>query len=143
MAHVIFIECGWGADGHGQDATKAATRACRNAIEFNSFPAARALIPGGYDAMRLHVKVGVPRHDAVDVAAVKAVFPYGRVVVELVDGGLTCGSGVAIPALGDADDAMLIAVAAVTVGWGDPEDEEEKKGGEATRAVPHHSGYCE
>lgn len=122
MQHVIFIECGFGCDGHGQDSTKAATRACRNAIEFNSFPSARAVIPGGYDNMRLHVKVGVPRPETVDVKALASVFPYGRVLPEIVDGGLAVGSGVSIPALGDDAGAdMTIAVAAVTVGYGEPE----------------------
>ena len=39
---------------------KAATRACRNAIEFNSLPAMGKLIPGGYAGMRLHIKIGTP-----------------------------------------------------------------------------------
>jgi len=38
-------------------------------------------------------------------------------VLQLVDGGLCCNSGVAIPELGDKNDDMLIAVAAVTVGY--------------------------
>lgn len=40
---------------------KAAVRACRNAIEFNSLPAVRKVVPGGYDNLRLHVKLGSPR----------------------------------------------------------------------------------
>jgi uncharacterized protein (TIGR02058 family) len=32
MEHVLFVEVGFGSDQHGQDATKAAVRACRNAI---------------------------------------------------------------------------------------------------------------
>ena len=31
---VLFVEMGWGADQHGQNATKACVRAARNAIEF-------------------------------------------------------------------------------------------------------------
>ena len=42
-------------------AQKAAVRACRNAIEFNSLPAVRKVVPGGYDNLRLHVKLGSPR----------------------------------------------------------------------------------
>lgn len=135
MAHVIFIECGFGCDGHGQDSTKAAVRACRNSIEFNSFPSAQALIPGGYDAMRLHVKVGVPAPETVDVAALKNVFPYGTPTVEVVAGGLSVGSGVEIATLGDRGDAMVIAVAAVTVGYGEP-----GKGG-CEEGAPRHTGY--
>ena len=33
---VLFIEMGWGADQHGQNATKACVRAARNAIEFST-----------------------------------------------------------------------------------------------------------
>ena len=33
---VLFIEMGWGADQHGQNATKACVRAARNAIESNT-----------------------------------------------------------------------------------------------------------
>ena len=33
---VLFIEMGWGADQHGQNATKACVRAARNAIEFTA-----------------------------------------------------------------------------------------------------------
>lgn len=32
MKEVLFVEVGFGSDQHGQDATKAAVRACRNAI---------------------------------------------------------------------------------------------------------------
>ena len=39
---VLFVEMGWGADQHGQNATKACVRAARNAIEFNSIPSIRA-----------------------------------------------------------------------------------------------------
>ena len=39
---VLFVEIGWGADQHGQNATKACVRAARNAIEFNSIPSIRA-----------------------------------------------------------------------------------------------------
>ena len=42
---IFFIEVGFGNDSHGQSATKAAVRACRNAIEFNSIPSIKRLIP--------------------------------------------------------------------------------------------------
>lgn len=102
-------------------------------------------MPGGYGSVKVHVKLGVPlpdkridedaikqarcagwqhrvcadaRADAVRAARHGAqVFPYGRVEkVEVVQGGLACCSGVMIPAMGDAEDAMLVVVAAVTVG---------------------------
>ena len=43
--NIFFIEMGFGNDSHGQSSTKAAVRACRNAIEFNSIPSIKRLIP--------------------------------------------------------------------------------------------------
>ncbi len=65
--------------------------------------------------MRAHRVVltcfGVPVTRAVQC------FPYGSVTaVEVQHGGLACCSGVMIPGMGDAEDAMVVAVAAVTVG---------------------------
>lgn len=119
MDTVLFVECGMGADQHGQQPTKACVRACRNAIEFNSLPSMRQLIPGGYAAMKLHVNIGVPSAyvAAVDVEQVSRVFPYGDVHVHLAPGGLLADSGVVLEAMGDSTSDMIIAVACVTVGY--------------------------
>jgi uncharacterized protein (TIGR02058 family) len=121
MSKVLFVEVGMGADQHGQDATKAAVRACRNAIEFNSIPSIREIVPGGYDAMKLHIQLGVPKSmvGKVDLQKVKAVFPYGNIVepVDVGVGGLLAKSGIAIPEMGDTNDYFVIAVASITVGY--------------------------
>ena len=57
-------------------------RACRNAIEFNSIPSLRRLIPNGYDGLKLYVKIGVPNASSVDVEACRKVFPYGQATFE-------------------------------------------------------------
>jgi hypothetical protein len=54
MGQVALVELGSGCC-HGADATKAAIRACNDAIEWNSVKV-RTIIPGGYDAMKLHVQ---------------------------------------------------------------------------------------
>ena len=59
--NVLFVECGFGNDSHGQSSTKAAVRACRNAIEFNSIPSIKRLVPGGYDALKLDVILAIPK----------------------------------------------------------------------------------
>lgn len=120
MERVLFIECGFGNDQHGQNPTKACVRACRNAIEFNSIPSIAQLVPGGYDNMRLRIQLGVPEeyHAQVDLDAVAAVFPYGRLLpIELVHGGMRASSGIALEAMGDKDDSMILAIAVVTVGY--------------------------
>ncbi|DBA70334.1 TPA: hypothetical protein ACH3X2_011756 [Trebouxia sp. C0005] len=116
LKQILFVESGFGCDQHGQNAT-AVVRACRNAIEFNSIPSVERLVPGGRNGLKLKIKIGTPFPDTVDLQEVKKVFPYGQTFFELVDGGLCCNSGVAIPELGDKNDDMLIAVAAVTVGF--------------------------
>ena len=73
MSRVLFVQVGMGIDQHGQDATKAAVRAVRNAIERNSIPCIKSVVPGGsYDAVKVHVKLGVPFPDQrIDAAAIE------------------------------------------------------------------------
>eukprot|EP00897_Mesotaenium_endlicherianum_P005318 jgi/Mesen1/4814/ME000243S03993 len=119
---VLFVEMGVGYDQHGQDITAAATRACRDAIASNSIPAFRAgAIPGvSWQQMKLKVVLGVPQRvqRELDLAKVRAVFPYGDIVgVSVVDGGLICSSGVALEAMGDKNDDCYVVNAAVYVGY--------------------------
>jgi uncharacterized protein (TIGR02058 family) len=120
METVLFIELGFGNDQHGQNPTKAAVRACRNAIEFNSIPSIAKIVPGGYEGMRLRLQLAVPTeyHGAIDLAQVQAVFPYGHLdPIELVAGGMKASSGIALEAMGDRDDSMIIVIAHVSVGY--------------------------
>jgi len=82
MDKVLFVESGMGCDQHGDreggGATKAAVRACRNAIEFNSIPCIQELVPGGRPNMKIKIRLGVPAEAGeVDLGAVCAVFPVG------------------------------------------------------------------
>ena len=119
MQQVLFVECGFGCDQHGQNATKAVVRACRSAIEFNSIPSIGKIVPGGYDNMKLHLQIGVPGPASeIDLEAIAAVFPYGQILpIQIEHGGLLAHSGIALPAMGDTNDDMIIAVACVTVGY--------------------------
>ena len=115
----LFIEMGFGNDSHGQNVTKAAVRACRNAIEFNSIPSIAKIVPGGYDKMKLTVDLAIPpkyKH-ALDEEACKKVFPYGAVTIRVQDGGGVFPSGIAIDALGDKNEDMVVAIASVSVGY--------------------------
>ena len=73
MKQVMFVELGMGADLHGQDVTKAAVRAVRNAIERNSMPGMRGLVGGDTSKMQVRVHLAVPadaeklNQDAIDV----------------------------------------------------------------------------
>jgi uncharacterized protein (TIGR02058 family) len=116
---VLFVECGWGNDSHGQNVTKAAVRACRNAIEFNSIPSIQQLVPNGYDGLKLDVILAVPSkyRPQLELTQVAQVFPYGSVRFQLQDGGMIAPSGIAIQRLGDINQDMVIVCAAVTVGY--------------------------
>lgn len=103
----------------GQSATKAAVRACRNAIEFNSIPSISRLVPNGYDALKLDVVLAVPAQyrNSLDLSRVQEVFPYGSIRFQIQDGGMVAPSGIAIERLGDTNEDMVVVCAAVTVGY--------------------------
>jgi uncharacterized protein (TIGR02058 family) len=116
---VLFVECGFGNDSHGQNTTKAAIRACRNAIEFNSIPSVQRLVPNGYDGLKLDVLLAVPPkyQDSLDLNKVQEVFPYGSIRFRIQDGGMIAPSGIAIERLGDKNEDMIVVCASVTVGY--------------------------
>lgn len=136
--NLFFVQMGFGVDQHGesQNATKAAVRAVRNAIEFNSIPGVISHLPGGRKNMLIHVKLGVPRllpslsscitseeketlrH--VDVWEVAKVFPYGKLLpIEMEVGGLSFPTGRVVEELGDEDDVAVCVAACVTLGYAD------------------------
>lgn len=120
FSRVLFVETGVGCDQHGQNVTKAAVRAARQAIEFNSIPCIAEIVPGGYDNMLLRIDVAAPAsyHDALDLEQIKKVFPYGNVIgVRIQNGGAIFKSGIAIEAMGDTSEDMVIVNVGVTVGY--------------------------
>ncbi len=123
LSNLLFVQMGFGVDQHGDsDATKAAIRAVRNAIEFNSIPGVIEAIPGGRKEMLIHVKLGVPplHQDPmpVDPLQVAKVFPYGRLLpLDVVVGGLSFSTGRLVPELGDSDDMAVCVAACVSIGY--------------------------
>jgi len=83
----LAIEMGMGVDLHGQDYTKAAIRALKDALWHNSLSIAPAL---GYprESMLVEVEIGVAKPQAVDCEEVAKVLPYGTAVVTATQGGL-------------------------------------------------------
>jgi uncharacterized protein (TIGR02058 family) len=110
-----FYEMGMGVDLFGEDQTKAARRAVREAIGRTSLPGLRHLIPSGErEDMHVAVTVAVPRPEEVDDLAVASEFPYGNVDVSAVAGGMRAPNG---SGEGQGRDHLIIAVALVAVGW--------------------------
>ena len=83
----MVLQIGMGTDIRGTDYTKAAVRALRDALWHNSLSVADAA-GQPVDAMRVEVKIGVPKPDLVDKDAVLAVLPHGTGTVDVVEGGL-------------------------------------------------------
>lgn len=100
-------EFGMGVDLRGQDYTKAAIRAVKDALYRNSLTVAPAL---GKDPSEMIVKcvVGVAKPDMVDTAEVAQIFPYGDIEVTAEIGGLDQGKS-------DTGGVTTIAVAAIQV----------------------------
>ena len=83
----VALEMGMGTDLRGEDMTKAACRAVKDALQRNSLTMAHALdFPPS--AMIIELTVGVPKPDEVDLKDVCAVCPYGDVSAKAVEGGL-------------------------------------------------------
>ena len=121
---VIFIETGCGTDQHGQDVTKAAVRACKDAISWNSIPSLERLVPGGNEGVKLRLQLAVPfsadKPPALDMDQIRACFAYGALQepIEIMHGGARFSSMCSVPSLGDTGDASwVVAVACVTVGY--------------------------
>lgn len=87
MKRQVAIEIGMGTDLRGEDSTKAAVRAVREALHRNGLTVAPAL---GFprEKMLVDIRVGAPNPETVDLEAVAAEAPYGVVTVEAVEGGL-------------------------------------------------------
>ncbi len=130
MTNLLFVQTGFGVDQHGDrgrdGATKAAVRAVRNAIEFNSIPGMIEAVPGGRKEMLIHVKLGVPpKNEAsllepmdIDLSHVAKVFPYGRLMpIQVVVGGLLFPTGRIVHELGDKDDVAICVAASVSIGY--------------------------
>ena len=112
----FIVEFGMGTDFHGQDVTKAAKKAVKDAVS-------RSCLCGLEDVLgltdfkrqvRILATVAVSRPEEVDCAAVAEALPVGTVEVKAVKGGLVV-DGLCIAAFGDCDKSIEAAIAAVEV----------------------------
>ncbi len=113
-----IVEFGMGTDFHGQDVTKAAKKAVKDAVS-------RSCLCGLEDVLgiaeadfkrRVFIKctVAVSRPEEVDAAAVAQMLPVGTVEVTAVPGGLVV-DGLCIRDFGDCDKSIEAAIAALEV----------------------------
>jgi uncharacterized protein (TIGR02058 family) len=83
----IILEMGTGNDLHGGDYTKAAKRAVQDALHHSSLVLFRSLEIDP-DGMEIELTLAAQEPDKVDVDAVAATLPYGKVMAKAVKGGL-------------------------------------------------------
>lgn len=83
----LLVEFGMGTSLRRGDYTQAAKRAVQDALWHNSINLAELF---GFDKvdMRITLDVGVQKPEEVDARALRAVFPYGQVTVNVNHGGL-------------------------------------------------------
>jgi uncharacterized protein (TIGR02058 family) len=102
----MVLQIGMGTDIRGNEPTKAAVRALRDALWHNSLTITHAL-GVDVDSMRVKVTIGVPDPGRVDKEAVLAVLPHGTGEVTVVAGGLSIpnerGDGVTLIAQAAAE----------------------------------------
>lgn len=110
----FVIEFGTGADLHGEDVTKAAQKAVKDAVS-HSCLCGLVDILGMTDPnkMEIEARVGCPYPERVNREEVVKAIPFGTVHLEVVPGGLTA-PGLKLPLLAETD-TIVIAVAALTV----------------------------
>lgn len=104
----VLTEFGQGSSLRRQDYTEAACRAVRDALWHHSINMAE-LFGREKAEMVIDVEVGVGQPEMVDTGAVAAVFPYGKVTVTAVSGGLDVPRAVGNP--------TVMAVAAISVSF--------------------------
>ncbi|SFM45315.1 Lin0512 family protein [Shimia aestuarii] len=83
----LLTEFGMGTSLRRQDYTEAAVRGVRDALWHNSINLAE-LFGKEKNKMQITVDVAVQQPDAVDVAQVAEIFPFGEVSVVVSPGGL-------------------------------------------------------
>ena len=111
----FIIEMGTGVEQHGQDITRAATKAVKDAISRVSLVGLLEMVTlEDLNEIFVEVLIACPRPKEVDADEVLQTLPFGQKKIKVVEGGMIV-HGHQLPALEDRSDEIIIANAAVTV----------------------------
>jgi uncharacterized protein (TIGR02058 family) len=111
----FIIEMGTGVEQHGQDVTRAATKAVKDAIgRVNLVGLLEMVSLEDLDDMLVEVLVACPRPGEVNTGEVLQALPFGQKDIRVVEGGMLV-HGHELRELEDKSDEIIIANAAVTV----------------------------
>lgn len=111
----FIIEIGTGVEQHGQDITRAATKAVKDAIGRVSLVGLLEMVAlEDLNEMLVEVLIACPRPEEVETGEVLQALPFGQKEIEVVEGGMLV-HGHDLHELEDKSDEIIIANAAVTV----------------------------
>ena len=111
----FIVEIGTGTDLHGEDVTKAACRAVKDAISSSCLCGlVEILNMEDLKAVQVDILVASPKPDKVDLEQVKATVPIGQKTARAVEGGMNA-QGLCVPKFAPDCDRIVVANAAVTV----------------------------
>ncbi len=109
------IELGYGADLHGEDMTKAAVRAVKDAVSRSCLCGIMEICGRDrFQGVHVDARIGVPRPAGVDQEAVLAAIPIGMKTLEVVEGGMLA-KGLEVPCFGPGVSNIVMACAVLTV----------------------------
>lgn len=111
----FIVEIGTGADLHGEDATKAACRAVKDAISRSCLCGLMEILGiEDLQAMQVDILVACPKPNEVDLEQVRTTVPIGQKTARAVEGGMNV-RGLCVPKFAPNCDQIVVANAAVTV----------------------------
>ncbi len=111
----FIVEIGTGADLHGEDVTKAACRAVKDAISRSCLCGLLEVLElKNLEDVQVDIQVASPNPDQVDLEQVMAEVPIGRKSARAVEGGMTA-KGLCVPQFAPDCDQIVVANAVVSV----------------------------
>jgi uncharacterized protein (TIGR02058 family) len=111
----FIVEIGTGIDIHGENVTRAACRAVRDAVSRSCLCGLVELLElKNLDDVQVDILVASPNPDQVDLEEVMAEVPIGRKSAHTVEGGMTA-RGLCVPQFDPKCDQIVVVNAAVTV----------------------------
>ena len=111
----FIVEVGTGVDLHGEDATKAACRAVKDAISRSCLCGVVEILGiQDLNSVDVEIVVAVPGSKSVDLDRVMAEVPIGRKTAQAVEGGMKV-KGLCVSRFAADCDQIVVANAAITV----------------------------
>ena len=114
----FIVEIGTGIDIHGENVTKAACRAVKDAVSRSCLCGLLEILElKNLEDVQVNIQVASPNPDQVDLEQVMAEVPIGRKSAHVVEGGMTT-QGLCVPQFAPECDQIVVVNAAVTVSIG-------------------------